>query len=265
MKLFLISIFLIISIFLSLLAEATLGPGDKKKKPPKTPPTPNPTTTTNNQPAAAETPKTSVIARHLVHKDLKHVDEILHNHAQPCVECATLKRFTGAVLGYVTPWNAHGYDVSKEFSNKIEMNAPVWLQIKRVARHKYELTGTHDIDRAWMEQVRVRKTNDDGVVRFVPRILFEKLRMEDVHALFSDEGEKEALAKMLVSKASEFGFDGYVLEIYMQLGGQGKTEVNHLVQDLCEALHAQGKWLILVVPPPIKNLIEGSLYNYFFL
>jgi hypothetical protein len=32
------------------------------------------------------------------------------------------------VLGYVTPWNAHGYDVAKSWGGKFSLVAPVWLQ-----------------------------------------------------------------------------------------------------------------------------------------
>ena len=91
----------------------------------------------------------------------------------------------------------------------------------------------------------------------MPRILFEKLKMDDLHAIFNDEEEKQAIGKMLVAKAKQYGFDGYVFEIYLQLGGQGKTEINHLVVDLTEALHAAGKLLFLVIPPTLRNLNSG--------
>ena len=63
------------------------------------------------------------------------------------------------------------------------------------------------------------KENSNGTVSFVPRILFEKLRMEDLHSLFNNEEEIEALGKLLVDKAAKFNFNGYVFEIYVQLGG----------------------------------------------
>lgn len=65
---------------------------------------------------------------------------------------------------------------------------------------------------------------------------------------------------MLLAKANQYDFDGYVFEIYLQLGGQGKTEINHLVVDITETLHSAGKLLLLVIPPPIKNLKDGIFY-----
>ena len=68
--------------------------------------------------------------------------------------------------------------------------------------------------------------NDKNTL-IVPRILFENLKATDLHALFNDEEELDSLAKMLVKKANEYKFGGYVLEIYSQLGGHGKTQINH--------------------------------------
>ena len=40
------------------------------------------------------------------------------------------KHFAGDVLGYVTPWNSHGYDVAKGLNAKFNIISPVWLQFK---------------------------------------------------------------------------------------------------------------------------------------
>ena len=95
--------------------------------------------------------------------------------------------------------------------------------------------------------------NDKNTL-IVPRILFENLKATDLHALFNDEEELDSLAKMLVKKANEYKFGGYVLEIYSQLGGHGKTQINHLVNDLAAQLHQDKKILILVIPPAIKTM-----------
>ena len=62
----------------------------------------------------------------------------------------------------VTPWNAHGYDLAKWFRGKYDFVAPVWLQIHRTGKQQYEVRGLHDVDRAWMEAVRVRQGDDDA-------------------------------------------------------------------------------------------------------
>lgn len=249
-----------------LLAEATLGPGDKKKKKSSASNsgnTPKQTAATNRTPVKPDIKSFG----DLIRPDVATTDEILAFHDAP-VASAQIKHFPGRVLGYVTPWNSHGYDVSKLYAAKIDFSSPVWLQIKRTGQLSYELTGTHDIDAGWMQDVRAAreiqqqqqqsKDSSSAPVRVIPRVLFEKLRMEDLHAL-NNEDEKQALAKMLVDNARQYDFDGYVFEIYLQLGGHGKTEINHLVSDIAEKLHAADKLLYLVIPPPIKNL-NGNLF-----
>lgn len=78
--------------------------------------------------------------------------------------------FEGQVLGYITPviiiimvigktffsfqWNNHGYEIGKIFGNKFTQISPVWLELKRTNDQSYELSGTHDVDKAWMIHVR---------------------------------------------------------------------------------------------------------------
>lgn len=51
-------------------------------------------------------------------------------------------------------WNNHGYDVAKTFGSKFTHISPVWLQVRRKGKNRYEVTGTHDVDKAWMKDVR---------------------------------------------------------------------------------------------------------------
>lgn len=205
--------FLMISCLISSL-DSTLGPGDRKSKSK----TKVETATTTSAPPSAESNQIdttlSVIDRNLVTNNRITPREILFNYDKYCKPCASDKTFKGKVLGYVTPWNSKGYDVAKMFSKKLDSISPVWLQITRKGRKDYQFTGTHDIDKKWMKSVR--KNNEKS--QFLPRILFENLKTTDLHALFNDEEELTSLAKMLVEKAKEYNFDGYVLEIYSQLG-----------------------------------------------
>lgn len=51
-------------------------------------------------------------------------------------------------------WNNHGYDVAKIWGPKFDVVSPVWLQILRKGKLKYEVGGTHDIDDGWVKDVR---------------------------------------------------------------------------------------------------------------
>ena len=214
MKRTLLKVFIVSLVILVVVVNATLGPDDKKKAKSKT--------------KAAEKIKLaskSVVDRNLVKKDIDIENDVVKSHQKYCEPCAVQKTFENKVLGYVTPWNSKGYDVCKLFAKKLDYISPVWLQIKRTGRKKYELA-EHDIDSNWMQQVR---SSNGSEVSFVPRILFEKLTVEDLHALFNNEEEIEALTKMLVAKAKQFNFEGYVFEIYLQLGGEIQSDDEAMV------------------------------------
>ncbi|GAB1292915.1 Chitinase domain-containing protein 1 [Apodemus speciosus] len=83
--------------------------------------------------------------RGLVVTDIKAEDVVLE-HRSYCSSKARERNFAGEVLGYVTPWNSHGYDVAKVFGSKFTQISPVWLQLKRRGREMFEITGLHDVD-----------------------------------------------------------------------------------------------------------------------
>jgi len=64
------------------------------------------------------------------------------------------RHFGGEALAFVTPWNNHGYAVAKRFGSKFSWVAPVWLQARVSPEGPVTVTGTHDIDAAWMAEVR---------------------------------------------------------------------------------------------------------------
>jgi chitinase domain-containing protein 1 len=216
--------------------DSTIGPGDKKKK-------------SQTKPAAQPYEDTEP-SNKLISKNIKSSRDIIDSHANYCSTC-TDKIFTGTVLGYVTPWNPRGYDAAKLFSKKIDLVSPVWLQIKKSDKTRnYELSGTHDIDKKWLNDV---VSNSNGLTSIVPRLLFEKMDNQDLHRLFNDENEMTKLVNMLLKAAQKYRFDGYVIEIYIQLHGLNKPKINHLITDLANALHDQNKKLYIVIPPPIQN------------
>ncbi len=71
----------------------------------------------------------------------------------------------------------------------------------------------------------------------------------------------------MVKKANDYQFDGYTLEIYMQLGGYAKSAIHHLVFDLVDQLHANDKKLALVIPPSLQifpNDLEKEIVSEIF-
>jgi len=71
----------------------------------------------------------SVYSKGLVTTKLSSKNDIL-DHYGNYHQDTTFHNFDGTVLGYVTPWNSHGYDVAKSFSGKkLNIISPVWLQV----------------------------------------------------------------------------------------------------------------------------------------
>jgi chitinase domain-containing protein 1 len=58
-----------------------------------------------------------------------------------------------------------------------------------------------------------------------------------------------------------YKFDGVVLEVWSQLGGQGRKALQMLVKLLGEALTKADLKLILVIPPPITNTGKPGMFE----
>ncbi|KAG8231878.1 hypothetical protein J437_LFUL011783 [Ladona fulva] len=155
--------------------------------------------------------------------------------------------FPGTVLGYVTPWNNHGYDVAKLFRGKFSLISPVWLQIKRISDHQYEVTGQHDHDSGWVEEVR--KPGASRAAKVVPRVLFDGWSSKDFTALLSDGTEQKDLAYKLKETALNKGYEGFVLEVWSQLAGKVNKQLSMFISYTCKVLHTANLQCILVVPP----------------
>ncbi|XP_064513681.1 chitinase domain-containing protein 1 isoform X3 [Pseudopipra pipra] len=184
--------------------------------------------------------------RGLVVVDPKAKD-IIREHRSYCSKKMKERHFSGDVLGYITPWNNHGYDIAKIFGNKFTLISPVWLQVKRKGKEMFQFTGLHDADKGWMKVVRKTSKN----IKIVPRILFDGWTYQDFESVFGSEDEIEELSKNMVLLAKNENFDGFVVEVWSQLGNQKQTELIHLLIHLSEALHEAQLKLILVIPPAV--------------
>ncbi|KDO17169.1 hypothetical protein SPRG_17437 [Saprolegnia parasitica CBS 223.65] len=142
----------------------------------------------------------SVHARGLVTTAPSVASILTHAHAY--AGDVDTKRFAGETLGYVTPWNSHGYDTAKTFRRKFTYIAPVWYQIRHDASRAPVLTGGHDVDADWIAAVRGR----DGLgPSIVPRFMFE---MPSLSA-----AEASQVLSLLLHEVQTQGFDGLTLEV----------------------------------------------------
>jgi len=180
------------------------------------------------------------------------------------------------VLAYVTPWNSLGYDLAKSHRNAFTHVSPVWFQLRGSSASSpspspssYAVTGKHDVDFGWMEEVRFGKGGDGGEggrrrVKIVPRVILDQLSQADVMRLVvnNPEGEGEAVGILLASLCEEFGLDGVVLELWSLLPVRNlevlREGLRKLIRSVGSILKKTGSVstpleLILVVPPDLKS------------
>ncbi|XP_073514796.1 chitinase domain-containing protein 1 isoform X1 [Phyllobates terribilis] len=216
------------------LADATLSKTDSKKASSKT---------LETKTRLSDAP---VQSRGLVTTDVKAKDIVL-DHQSYCSKKAKERHVSGDVLGYVTPWNGHGYDVAKVFASKFTLISPVWLQIRRKGRQSYQVTGLHDIDQGWIKDIKKNSKS----TQMVPRVLFDSWTYQDFESVFSSEDEIEDLSDAFIQTAKDEQFDGFVIEVWSQLGGQKRQELVHMLTHIGQALHQAQLQFILVIPPAV--------------
>ncbi|ETV72879.1 hypothetical protein, variant 1 [Aphanomyces astaci] len=176
----------------------------------------------------------SVLERGLLQRTPSY-DSILQEEKQYGSDVLT-KRFHGDTLGYVTPWNNHGYNTAKLFRSKFTYIAPVWYQIRHNDKRKPALTGGHDVDLEWMTAVR---GDDTSGPQIVPRFMFE------MNSLSPQEAER--IISLIRSEVKDQRFDGITLEIPVL----GVTV--EFITSLGQALQSDGCILILVLPTSQRN------------
>lgn len=80
----------------------------------------------------------------------------------------------------------------------------VWLQLKLNPKQQLDITGGHDIDQGWIQEVR------DTGAKIVPRIIFE-IDARSLAIIFKNEIGFNLITDTLLKYTVEHGFDGLVI------------------------------------------------------
>ncbi|KAI6231932.1 GH18 domain-containing protein [Aphelenchoides besseyi] len=188
-------------------------------------------------------------------RDDKLQKEILEHHSE--FDSSKAKR-QFVKLGYVTPWNGHGYDVAKWTAEKYTHISPVWFQMIP-SQSKGDLTcefkGQHDIDRGWLEDVRRNNSNIKIVPRFIlemndPKLFERFLTTETAHVRCADQ-----LANFLLRNQ----FDGVVFEFWLQVlvatRGQGSEYLIEMTEMFGRRLKLKNLLYIVPLTPPVRTIV----------
>jgi chitinase domain-containing protein 1 len=80
------------------------------------------------------------------------------------------------------------------------MVSPVWYNIRRVGPGKYVLTGEHDVDKGWMEEVRGTDSNGETVGRILPRFAVDGWTKEAYEELITSVDAQNEVANVLIEQ-----------------------------------------------------------------
>lgn len=198
-------------------------------------------------------------------------NDIISTHNK--VQEAPIRKYTDLkVLGFVTPWNGRGKEVSLNEADRgrLDLVSPVTYQVTPSG-----LAGGHDYDNEYYTQV-----NKTGA-RLMPRLIFEHTSWPLHEFDLLANNVKEFVAS-IVAECDAHGFTGVVMEIWQALGAAGSFSPGRtggafaLVQDLGTALRDAGLRTALVLPPygrdiPQMGIISSALrdlaiaYSYFIV
>ncbi|XP_023230754.1 chitinase domain-containing protein 1-like isoform X2 [Centruroides sculpturatus] len=193
----------------------------------------------------------------LISENPKYKD-IIQEHESFSLAQTGIRNFNNIVLGYVTPWNNHGYDIAKIFGSKFTMISPVWLQLKPKLSNSFAIEGKHDIDKKWI--IDVKRSNK--IVSVVPRLMFEEWSYDSVMNLIENSNFLNEICVELIDLAKKNNFDGYVLELWNILSGKLKIKLINVIQNIANKFQENKLHVILVIPPPIySNGMMSSIHK----
>lgn len=182
---------------------------------------------------------------------------ILKEHQKYYEDGRTTKNFQNPTLGYVTPWNNHGYDIAKIFNKKFTYISPVWytIQLKQIAGGELtlELGGKHDVDLGWLNDVRNSNNNTEAFPKIVPRFLLQNWGETHYSVFVSHPSLVTQFTSLIVDECKRVRHDGIVLDTsYLGLRMKEKSEEPALLEvfkQLSSELHKNSLVFILVEPP----------------
>ncbi|XP_077262526.1 chitinase domain-containing protein 1 isoform X1 [Temnothorax americanus] len=195
-----------------------------------------------------------VFQRNLVMENPKQQD-ILHE-AGRYFQSTEHRRFKRNVLGYCTPWNGNGFEISKTFHGKFTMVSPVWLAFPFGNISTYQLS-INSVQTKWIKEMRA-KNNVNHIIKLLPRVLFEHWSIDDIIRIYGNKESQTQLIVSLLDTAKTFYFDGYVLEIWNQFvfAGANLQIVTSIVKSIAQKLKKHNLDIILAVPPSRGAQIE---------
>ena len=80
------------------------------------------------------------------------------------------------------------------------MVSPVWYNIRRIDTGMYDLSGEHDVDISWMEDVRAHDSRNERVGRILPRFAVEAWDKAAYQELMDNKEAGEEITRIIVQQ-----------------------------------------------------------------
>lgn len=170
------------------------------------------------------------------------------------IEGKAVKRET---LGYITPWNAKGYDYAIDFVDKLDMVAPVWYTIKVVSENdkiKLKLEGKHNVDERWLESV--------SHIKVLPRFHIQITEASHFEKIANNKQMQTAIYNMMMKEINRHNFAGVVFEADAYGFLTKHTKWNQFIIDMCEQMHKLETPKLFVMPiRPVWPATNPNAFN----
>jgi len=217
------------------------------------------------------------------------IGEILKNH-EKIGNDASIRKFQGDSLAFVTPWNAKGYDFTRVFRKKFTHISPCWYQIRSPSWAKekhgredlFDISGRETVDTKWVENLRSGNDGGEGDTEYhnqqvspkiVPRFLVDGWHNVELAKLLSSEELQDRFAALIKDEVVSQGFDGAVLDGLPPPIDVMERFIVALLQRVVRVLHEVGKELIFVMPTlpnkepyqvvlPVVDKVSINMYDY---
>ena len=172
-------------------------------------------------------------------------------------QSSTSKNFgSGITLGYITPWNPKGNELTLRYRSKFDIIAPVWYTVHSILKEEenepiYEVKGgpTNSEDEEWLKEIQ----KGEGSPNLSPRFFLDSWTEDDFLAFLSMETTANSLISEILRVIESNKYNGMVLE------SSAIWVLIPFIQALSTELHNRDKTLTVVLPPLRDPKLHSSI------
>jgi chitinase domain-containing protein 1 len=198
-------------------------------------------------------------------KEVPTWKEIVDNYDDFSEDVSQRNFQSSETLGFVTQFNAPGYDHAITFRGKFTLISPAWFFIERKGEGVYEIEGDQEYDEKWINQIKygnkAGKKKNDGikVPKIVPRFKFYNWEQEDYVALIHGESASREILNLsdeIFAIVRKYKFDGIVLEADVP------QYMEQFIRATAKYLRERGYMVILVIPSLHQIPVEQGVMKF---